>query len=243
MKTKKQILKNHDIKSNLSAIINLILLLIFIVAIPVYIWVFHRDFIRDIDSIEEVVALLDANKTAAILIYLGLQIMQIIVSVLPGQVFQVAAGYYFGFFMGLVYSLIGAAIGTTITYFVAKWLGSNAIEVLFGKEKIDKIVKMLNSSRAYNVVFLLYLIPGIPKDLVGYAAGISSINFRILLVLSIIGRTFGMSGSLLFGYLYAQKEYTLMYIVAAVAVIIFLICIIYRKKISKWMESFYNKIG
>ena len=77
----------------------------------------------------------------------------------------------------------------------------------------------------------------------GYAAGISSINFRILLVLSIIGRTFGMSGSLLFGYLYAQKEYTMMYIVAAIAVIIFLICVIYRKKISKWMESFYNKIG
>ncbi len=182
MKTKKQNLNNYDIKTNLSAIINLILLLIFIVAIPVYIWVFHRDIIRDIDSIEEVVALLDSNKTAAILIYMGLQIMQIIVSILPGQVFQVAAGYYFGFFMGLVYSLIGAAIGTTITYFVAKWLGSNAIEVLFGKEKIDKIVKMLNSSRAYNVVFLLYLIP-------------------------------------------------------------FLICVIYRKKISKWMESFYNKIG
>ena len=80
MKTKKQIIKNRDIKSNLSAIINLILLLIFIVAIPVYIWVFHRDFIRDIDSIEEVVALLDANKTAAILIYLGMQIMQIIVN-------------------------------------------------------------------------------------------------------------------------------------------------------------------
>ena len=153
MKTKKQIIKNRDIKSNLSAIINLILLLIFIVAIPVYIWVFHRDFIRDIDSIEEVVALLDANKTAAILIYLGMQIMQIIVSILPGQVFQVAAGYYFGFFMGLVYSLIGAAIGTTITYFVAKWLGSNAIEVLFGKEKIDKIVKMLNSNRAYTLFF------------------------------------------------------------------------------------------
>ena len=243
MKTKKQIFKNNDLKSNLSAIINLLLLLIFVVAIPLYIWVFHRDFIRDIDSIEEVVALLDANKTAAVFIYFGLQIMQIIVSVLPGQVFQIAAGYYFGFVMGLVYSLIGAAIGTTITYFVAKWLGSDAIEILFGKEKIDKLVKMLNSNRAYNIVFLLYLIPGIPKDLIGYAAGISSINFRILLVLSLIGRTFGMSGSLLFGYLYAQKEYTLMYIVAAIAVIVFLICVIYRKKISKWMESFYNKIG
>lgn len=226
-----------------SAAFNLLVLFIFIIAIPLYVWVFHKDFIRSIDSIQEVIGLLDANKTAAILIYLGLQITQIIVSVLPGQVFQIAAGYYFGFFMGLLYSLIGAAIGTTITYFVAKWLGADSIKVLFGNEKIDKIVKMLNSSRAYNVVFLLYLIPGIPKDLVGYAAGISSINFRIVLFLSLIGRIFGMSGSLLFGYLYAQKEYTMMYIVAAIAVIIFLICVIYRKKISKWMESFYNKIG
>ena len=234
---------NKNKYNKVRAAFNLLVLCIFIIAIPLYVWVFHKDFIRSIDSIQEVIELLDANKTAAVLIYLGLQITQIIVSVLPGQVFQIAAGYYFGFFMGLVYSLIGAAIGTTITYFVAKWLGADSIKVLFGKEKIDKILNLLNSNRAYNVVFLLYLIPGIPKDLIGYAAGTSRVNFRIILVISIIGRSFGMSGSLLFGYLYAQKEYTLMYIVAAIAVIIFLICVIYRKKISKWMESFYNKIG
>lgn len=224
------------------AVINLLLLVLFIVAIPLYIWFFQREMISKFDSIDEVVAFFNAHKTASVFIYFGLQILQIVVSVLPGQVFQIAAGYFFGFFLGLIYSLIGATMGTTLTYFVAKLLGENSVRVLFGEEKINKIVKMLNSNKAYNLVFLLYLIPGIPKDLVGYAAGISNIKFKIFIILSVVGRTFGMTGSLLFGYLYAQKKYTLMIIVGIVAVVAFLICVIFRKKISAYMDKLYDNM-
>ncbi len=224
------------------AALKLFLLFLFIFAIPIYIGFFRRDLISQMDSIQEVTAFLDANKTLAVFVYLGLQVLQIIVSVLPGQVFQVAAGYYFGFFMGLVYSLIGAAIGTALTYFVARFLGSNSVNTLFGEERINKIVSMLNNHRAYNIVFLLYLIPGLPKDLVGYAAGISRINFKIFIVISIVGRTFGMSGSLLFGYLYAHGNYVMMGVVGGLAVLISILCILYRNKISDYMDRFYEKI-
>lgn len=224
------------------AVLKLSLLFLLIFAIPIYIGVFRRDLLGQIDSIDEVTAFLDANKTLAVFVYLGLQVLQIIVSVLPGQVFQVAAGYYFGFFMGLLYSLIGAAIGTTLTYFVARLLGSDSVKTLFGEERINKIVLMLNSHRAYNIVFSLYLIPGFPKDLAGYAAGISRINFKIFLVLSIVGRTFGMSGSLLFGYLYARGNYVMMGIVGGLAVLIFILCIVYRKRISDYMDRFYDRL-
>ncbi|MDD7347448.1 MAG: VTT domain-containing protein [Clostridiales bacterium] len=226
----------------ISAALKLFLLLLFVFAVPIYIGLFRRDLITRMDSIQEVTAFLDTNKTLAVFVYIGLQILQIIVSVLPGQIFQVAAGYYFGFFSGLVFSLTGAAIGTTLTYFVARLLGSNSVKILFGEERINKIVAMLNSHRAYNIVFLLYLIPGLPKDLVGYAAGISHINFKVFIILSIVGRTFGMSGSLLFGYLYAHKQYVLMGIVGVLAVLIFILCIIYRKKISDYMDRFYEKM-
>ena len=154
------------------SVLKIFLLLIIVVGIPLYIYFFQRERLMEFDSFNAVVEHLGQYKLEAIPIYIGLQIIQIVISVIPGQVFQLAAGYLYTFLPALILSVTGAILGTMVSFYLARFLGSDFVHLFFGREKTLEYVEKLNSKKAYMAVFLIYLIPGIPKDVVSYAAGI-----------------------------------------------------------------------
>lgn len=235
-------IKTAPKKNVVVSILKLLILLLLIFGVPLYCFIFQQDFIAEFKNIDDILAFLNRYETESILVYIGLQIMQIIISVLPGQVFQFAAGYFFKFGMGLVYSVIGAALGTTITFYIARALGKDAMHLMFGEERMKKYVDRLNSKRAFTIVFLIYLIPGIPKDLVSYAAGISEMKIKPFIILSTLGRLPGMMGSLLIGSMYYSGKMTGVIIVASFAVVAFMLCVLFRKKLSNYIDKFYEKL-
>lgn len=238
---KQNIKKTKKTKVVLS-VLKLLLLVGIVVAIPLYIIFYQRDFIQQFRSFEDVLAYLEHYRFESIFIYIGIQVLQIIISVIPGQAFQFAAGYLYGFLPGLVFSIVGAFLGTTISFYLAKILGKDAVHLFFGEARTNYFIERLNSKKAYVIVFLLYLIPGLPKDVVSYAAGVSDMNFKAFMAFSMMGRLFGMSGSLLIGAFYFKQHYIGMGIIAVIAVVAFVLCIIYRKKIDKFLDKFYDKV-
>ena len=238
----KENLKNTKKSKIVWAILKLVLLIFLIIAVPLYIIVFQRDYIQKFHAINDVLAFLKSYKKESIFIYLAVQALQIIISVIPGQAFQFAAGYLYGFFFGLILSLIGAFIGTTISFYIARVLGRDAMHMFFSKDKFNMYVERLNSKKAYTIVFIIYLIPGLPKDIVSYAAGASSMRFKPFLLLSLIGRTPGMSGSLLIGALYMTGHYVAMWILAGSSLVIFALCIIMRKQLKEVVDKMFTKI-
>ena len=170
------------------------------------------------------------------------EVLQIMIFILPGQFFQFAAGYLFGFIPGLIYTFIGAVIGTTITFFLARVLGSDAVRMIAGDQRMDHYTELLSSRRAYLITLLIYLIPGLPKDAVCYCAGVSGIRFLPFLIISVAGRMPAMAGSIAFGSMYMKQNYTGMAIVAAVVGIICLICIIKRKELLAYIDRLYDKV-
>ena len=113
----------------ISAILKLLLLLFILVGLPLYIYFFRHDIIEQFSTIEQIEAFFAEYKTQSIIYYLALQIIQIIICVIPGQGLQFAAGYMYGFWMGYVWSLIGAFLGTVISYYLAKVLGHDAMHM------------------------------------------------------------------------------------------------------------------
>ena len=150
--------------------VKLLLLLCIVIGVPVYVYFTYPELIDRFKSLDEINKMLIQYKTASIFIYIGLQVFQIIVSVLPGQALQFAAGYAYHFWLGFLYSIIGIAIGTVITFYLARLLGKDALHVIFGEERFTKFVHTLNTKRSFIVLFVIFLIPGIPKDLFTYAA-------------------------------------------------------------------------
>ena len=149
----------------------------------------------------------------------------------------------FGFPKTLLFSVIGSFIGSFISFYLAKILGRESIKVLFKNHKIESYLDHLNSQKGYTIVFLIYLIPGFPKDIVGYIAGISNMNFKPFVLFSLLGRIPAMSISILVGTLYYSKNYTALVIVIAVVLIISGLCVFKRKKISGYMENLYKQVS
>ncbi|MFQ8603069.1 MAG: TVP38/TMEM64 family protein [Anaerovoracaceae bacterium] len=225
-----------------SAIFKLLIFLIILVGIPLYIYFFHYDLISRFSSMENVEALFAQYKTQSVFIYLLAQILQIVICIIPGQWLQFAAGYMYGFWPGYLFSLIGAFLGSVLTYYIARFLGHDAMHLIFGEEKIKKMLKHLNSKKAVVLVFLIFLIPGVPKDLCNYVAGLSQMKLKPFLIVSLIGRTPGMMGSLLIGRQVGVGGYTSAIIIACIAVILFVLCIIFRKQLNLWLDKAYDKL-
>lgn len=252
-RVRKSIREEHDaLRENLRStgrgrilltVLKFLGLIIILVAVPLYFLIFKRDLLEGFRSFEDVTAYLQRYQSESIFIYIGLQILQIVITVIPGQFFQIAAGYLYGFFWALLYSLIGSAIGAAMAYFLARLLGRDLLHLFFSAKQLERFVKLLNSRKAYIVTLIIYLIPGLPKDIMGYAAGLSEMNFRAFLLISLAGRTPAMCISILVGYLYYGGHMVGVGAVAAIVVLITLLCVIKRRSISAFLDRLYDKIS
>lgn len=226
----------------ISAILKLLLLLFILIGLPLYIYFCQHQIIEQFSSLDKVEAFFAEYKTKSIFYYIALQIIQIIICVIPGQALQFAAGYMYGFWMGYLWSFVGALIGTVITYYLAKLLGHDAMHMIFGEERIKELLVTFNSKKAMIIVFLFYLIPGLPKDLCSYVAGLSEMKLKAFLIISLVGRTPAMMGSLIIGKLVNIGGYTGAIIIAVFAVILFITGVILRKQILNWIDIAYDKL-
>ncbi len=223
-------------------IFKLALLLFILIGLPLYIYFFQYDLIERFSSMENVEAFFNNYKAQSVFIYIGTQILQIVICIIPGQWLQFAAGYMYGFWLGYLYSLIGAFLGSVLTYYIAKILGHDAMHLIFGEDKIKKMLKTLNSKKAVVLVFIIFLIPGIPKDLCNYVAGLSEMKLKPFLIVSLIGRTPGMMGSLLIGRQIQTGGYVSAAVIAGIAVVLFVLGVIFRKRLTIILDKGYDKL-
>ncbi len=172
------------------------------------------------------------------LVYLALQVMQIIVFFIPGEIFQVAGGYIFGTLMGGVLSILGIIIGSSLTYLIAHGLGRKFVHKILSKNNIWILEKLealgeeeKDRKKLKGVVFFLYLIPGIPKDILGYICGISQITFKSFVLYSTLGRFPALIVSLYFGEKLGIDNLPVLIIIALVMSILFVIGIFYGRRI------------
>ncbi len=229
------------IRTVISAI-NLLILCGIVIGMPVYLYFTNPELFARFGSLEEISSFLIRHKTESAFIFIGLQIFQSVVSLLPGQALQFAGGYVFPFWLGFLYSITGVALGTVITFYLARLLGKKSLYVIFGEEKFLRFENTLNSKRSFVVVFVIFLIPGLPKDLFCYAAGVSNIRILPFLCLSLIARTPAMLGSILMGMMFYDGNYIGLVILGAAAVILFIAGILKRDRLVQWTDRAYSRL-
>lgn len=227
----------------LRPILKLILLLAIVFGPLAYVYFVSPHIIDQFRTTEGVNDFLLQYKTASIFVYLGLQFAQIVISVIPGQFIQFAGGYAYGFWLGYLLSIAGIALGTATAFYLAKILGRDAVHVLFGEERVTRFVHQLNSKRAFAILFALFLIPGLPKDLVTYAAGVSEFPFRAFFVLSLAGRTPALMGTLILGSMLQNESYVGMVVLSAIAVVLFIVLILRRHWLTSYIDRIYVRLS
>lgn len=171
-------------------------------------------------------------------VFVCAQILQVLVFIIPGETVQIAGGYLFGFLPGLGLTFLGITIGSAVNFYLARGLGTPFVARFFKEEQICKLERIAASPRAQIGFFLLFVIPGIPKDVLCYVAGLSPMKFFYFLAVSMIGRLAGIIGSTLMGSAAAGEKWTIAIIILAVSCILFVVGFIYRERIEKWVERY-----
>jgi uncharacterized membrane protein YdjX (TVP38/TMEM64 family) len=217
-------------KNRLLALIGFPLLL---AAIFVPVAIFWRDIWHLFTSGEELRAWVASRGAAAPIVFILIQAVQVVVFVIPGEVPQIAGGWLFGTWLGALFSVLGILLGSSVSFLLARLLGVPFVHALFSKEQVSKIEQLLVSPRSAIIFFLLFVIPGIPKDILCYVAGLSPMRFFFFAGLSFLGRLPGILGSAIIGNAAAGEQWLLVAIIGGAAVILFVIGFFLRDRIVK----------
>ncbi len=170
--------------------------------------------------------------------YIILVILQVVVALIPGEPIEMLGGYAFGILRGTVLYLIGAFIGSIIVFLLVKKFGKIAAEIFFSKEKIESL-KILQISPKRTLIFtVIFTVPGTPKDLLAYFAGLTDMKFSAWLIIAALGRIPSAITSTISGSVLGDGKYTALMITLAVTLVLSLAgFIVYKFIIGKNKEK------
>ena len=122
------------------------------------------------------------------LAYAGMVILQVLVALIPGEPLEIAGGYAFGAFEGTLLCLLAAAVGSIIVFGLVRRFGVKLAELFFPRERLRSL-RFLQSNRRRTLLFLIvFTMPGTPKDLLCYFAGLTDMKLSSWLVICSLGR-------------------------------------------------------
>jgi uncharacterized membrane protein YdjX (TVP38/TMEM64 family) len=188
---------------------------------------------RDPETLEAWIAGLGAEARLA---FLAVQVFQVLVFVVPGEVVQISGGYLFGIFEGALWSTLGIAVGASINYAVGRYAGRAFIDRFLSEKAAARFTSIATSARGKQGFFLLFVIPGIPKDVLCYVGGSALMGFWGFLLISTLGRLPGIIGSAVIGGSAAAEQWLVSITVFGLAVVLFLLGVAFRKRLERVVE-------
>ncbi|MCR4713495.1 MAG: VTT domain-containing protein [Treponemataceae bacterium] len=163
--------------------------------------------IRFISEPEKFREWVEARGIGGKLAFVGVVILQVIVALIPGEPFEIAAGYAFGAVEGTLLCIVAAAIGSVCVFLLVRQFGEKLAEVFFPQKKLSDL-RFLKSSPQRDFLFLvIFTVPGTPKDLLCYFAGLTDIRFPVWLLICSFGRIPSIITSTIGGDALGTKNY------------------------------------
>lgn len=176
------------------------------------------------------------------LAFLGIQMLQVVIAMIPGEVFEIGAGYAFGAVEATLLCMAGTVVGSTLIFALTRVLGVKLVEAFISREKIHELKWLQNTRRLNNMIFWVFFIPGTPKDLLTYFVGLTPMKLSTFLVISTLARIPSIVSSTFGGHALGDQNYGLAIIIfAATGLISFLGKLIYDKLMKRGQEKHKEK--
>ncbi len=146
--------------------------------------------------------------------------VQVIIAFIPGELVEIAMGYAFGGIVGALLCLVGITVGSIIAILLARRFGRRLVESLYPREKIEAL-PIINVPKKRNaMIFLLFLIPGTPKDLFTYVIGMTNMSVPLYIALTLVARIPSVIMSTIGGDALGENKFLLALIVFAIAAVV-----------------------
>lgn len=173
---------------------------------------------------------------------LGVQILQVIIAFIPGEPVEIVAGALYGGLGGLLICLAGTVIASSVVFLLSKKLGRPLATKLFGKKNIEKFAFIKDARRLEMIVFILFLIPGTPKDMLTYIVGISRMKLPQFLLISTLARIPSVVSSTFIGSTALRGNWGVMAVIFALTAVVGILGIVFRDRVVDFCRMIARKI-
>ena len=210
--------------------IGLIAFIVVVAIIVVVMWPYIADVFTE-GGVDRLVERVRNAGVGGVFILLGMQLLQVIVAFIPGEVVQLAAGLMYGPLLGTIIILIGCVISSAIVYQLVHILGAPFVQSMVSTEHLEKFRSFEKSGKLDVVVFILFLIPAMPKDVFTYIVPLTDMKMGRFLLLTTLGRIPGVLASTYVAHGFSQGDMVGPIAIVAVVAVIALIAVVFRDKI------------
>lgn len=178
--------------------------------------------------------LVKSSGWAASLLFVAMQIGQVVFAPIPGDVTGFLGGYLFGALGGVFLSTIGLTIGSMLNFFIGHFLGERVVRRMVSCETYAKYNELVQY-KGILFIFIFFLIPGFPKDYLCLFLGLTTLPVGVFFVISTVGRIPGTIALSLQGASIFDKHYTVFVVVTVLCVLFAIGAYMIRDPIYRWM--------
>ena len=186
---------------------------------------------------EAMKARIDAKGAWGWLAFLLVQILQVIIAIIPGEPIEIVGGMLFGSFGGFALCILGLLIGSIGVFYLVRAVGRPLVLAFVSEEKFEQLKILHNQKRLETLIFILFLIPGTPKDALTYCVPLTNIRPRKFLVLSTIARIPSVISSTIVGGNIGRGNWLFAASVFAATALVGLLGIAFNDKLMKSLKS------
>lgn len=165
------------------------------------------------------------------IVFIFFQILQTVIAPIPGEVIQVAGGYIYGVTLGLIYTTVGMLLGAIVAFYFTRFIGGSFIEKLLKRKNSQWMTDIMDSKKFSVILFVIFLVPGLPKDFLIYVAGLTPIKPLRFFGILIISRFPWLLASVSIGSNLHYGNYASTIIISLIALMSFILGMLYKDKL------------
>lgn len=204
------------LKKSRASVILSIVSAVFLILTALGIW-FMREYLEDPAVVRDKIG--EHYLLGAISMVL-IAAVQVIIALIPGEFVEIAAGYVFGSWIGSLLCLAGIVLGSCTTILLVRRFGTRLVYAFYPKEKIDALPIINHPAKRNLLTFLLFVIPGTPKDLFTYAIGLTDMSIPLYIALTAAARFPSVILSALSGNAVGTRDYKMAILFVTVTAVV-----------------------
>lgn len=212
-------LRGNGLTEKNKKVIALIVVAVFIVFCAVVTWFIGKPLVDFVSEPEKFRAWVQEYGFWGKICFVGMVFFQVVIALVPGEAFEIGAGYAFGIVEGTILCEIGITLGSLVVFFMVRKFGVKLVEVFFSREKINSLKFLKDEKKRNAITFLVFFLPGTPKDLLTYFVGLTDIKASHFLLLASIARLPSVITSVVGGDALGGKDYVFAVIVFVVTLL------------------------